>query len=77
MSFPPALPRFPSFFSIDFRVTREITIFGKHTRVGLQAFNLTNHFNPRDVHTNLASSRFGEFDNSVGRSVGLRFQMSY
>ena len=67
--------RFPSFFSIDFRITRAVTIFGKQTRIGLQGFNLTNHFNPRDVQANLASPRFGEFANSVGFSVGLRFQM--
>ena len=67
--------RFPSFFSIDFRITRAVTLFGKPTRIGLQAFNLTDHFNPRDVQANLASSHFGEFANSVGFSIGPRFQV--
>jgi hypothetical protein len=31
-------------------------------------FNITDHFNPRDYQGNLASTNFGGFDNSVGRT---------
>ena len=40
--------------------------------VGVQAYNLTSHQNPRDVVSNLASPSFGEFRNSVGNTVALK-----
>ena len=64
--------RFPRFFSADLGVTKRLTLFGKQTNMGIQVYNLTHHNNPRDVVSNLASSSFGEFRNSVGRSVALK-----
>jgi hypothetical protein len=68
--------RFPSFFSLDVRVTKGVTIKGKRLRVGFQAFNLGSHFNPRDVVASLASPRFGEFLNSVDMGISLRVTLS-
>ena len=68
--------RFPSFFSLDVRVTKGVTIRGRKLRVGFQAFNLGSHFNPRDVVANLASPRFGEFLNSVDMGISLRVTLS-
>lgn len=71
--------RYPHFFSLDMQVMKEVTIpFGGRkfaARVGVKVFNLTNHFNPRDVQSNLASGEFGRFDNSVGRTFRLKFEI--
>ena len=64
--------RLPRFFSADVGVTKQLTLFGKQTNVGIQVYNLTHNNNPRDAVSNLASSSFGEFRNSVGRSVALK-----
>jgi hypothetical protein len=69
--------RFPHVFAIDLRVTKAISLFGRRIRVGFQLFNLTDHFNPRDVQSNMASPSFGEFSNSRGISAGLKFQITY
>src|SRR5712691_6603492 len=68
--------RFPTFLSIDTQVTKAFTIpgfipklEGKKARVGAASFNITNHFNPRDVQNNLGSLQFGQFFNSLGMSV--------
>jgi outer membrane receptor protein involved in Fe transport len=69
--------RFPSVFSADLRVTKEISLLGRRVRVGFQLYNMTSHNNPRDVQSNLASPTFGEFSNSRGISGGLKFQITY
>ena len=43
-------------------------------RAGFTIFNITNHWNPRDVQNNLDSQQFGTFFNSPGRSVRLKFE---
>lgn len=71
--------RYPNFFSLDMQVMREVTIpFGGRKfggRIGIKVFNITNHFNPRDVQSNIASGEFGRFDNSVGRTFRLKFEL--
>ncbi len=67
--------RFPAFLAADLRVTKGITIKGRRIRVGVQMFNFTGHFNPRDVVSNLASPRFGEFLNSVDSRFSVRLEM--
>ena len=64
--------RFPSFLSVDVAVNKRMELFGRRFSVGLQLYNLTNRHNPRDVISNLASSHFGEFRNSVDTSVSLK-----
>lgn len=80
--------RFPSFFSLDLQVTKYLRVpvpdwgvipakfRGKKYggRVGIKLFNITNHWNPRDVQSNLASRDFGTFYNTVGRSIRLKFE---
>ncbi|MGH9881391.1 MAG: hypothetical protein ACRD6N_08145, partial [Pyrinomonadaceae bacterium] len=70
--------RFPTFASLDLQVLKSVTAPGRFSekyrfRVGVKAFNLTNHFNPRDYQGNLASDEFGGFYNGVGRKFGLKF----
>ena len=72
--------RFPTFFSLDAQVTKgfRVPMFQKHKlRVGVAVFNITNHFNPRDVQNNLGSPRFGQFFNSLGTSVRGKFEIQF
>ncbi len=69
--------RFPSFFSADLAVTKELTVKGKTFRVGFQIFNLTDHYNPRDVYGNVASPNFGEFADSVDFSIRARLGFDF
>ncbi len=76
--------RFPTFISIDAQVTKDFTIpkfipklEGKKARIGAAVFNITNHFNPRDVQNNLGSLQFGQFFNSLGTSVRGKFEIDY
>jgi hypothetical protein len=53
-------------------------MFEKHKmRAGVAVFNITNHFNPRDVQNNTGSPRFGQFFNSLGTSVRGKFEIDF
>jgi hypothetical protein len=71
--------RFPPLVTLDLLVTKGVTIpfRGKKYkgRVGLSVFNITNHWNPRDVQNNLDSTQFGTFFNSAGRSFRTKFEL--
>jgi hypothetical protein len=70
--------RFPNFLTLDLQVTKGLRIpfRGKKYkgRVGFTVFNLTDHWNPRDVQNNLASPQFGSFYNSPGISFRTKFE---
>ncbi len=70
--------RFPQLATLDLLVTKGLKIpFRKKKykgRVGLTIFNITNHWNPRDVQNNLASPQFGTFYNSPRRSFRTKFE---
>ena len=70
--------RFPQFFTLDVLVMKGLKIHfrGKKYkgRAGFTIFNITNHWNPRDVQNNLASPQFGTFYNSMGISMRLKFE---
>jgi len=54
--------RFPAFLSLDSEFAKEFQVTKKYgVRLSLKIFNLTNHFNPRDVHANIADPSFGQF----------------
>lgn len=71
--------RFPRLLTLDVLVTKGVTIpfRGKkyRGRVGLSIFNITNHWNPRDVQNNVNSSQFGTFFNSAYRSFRTKFEI--
>ncbi|HEX7360201.1 MAG TPA: TonB-dependent receptor [Bryobacteraceae bacterium] len=72
--------RFPRFISIDLEVLREIhlPVFKEHkAKVGFGVFNLFNHFNPRDVQSDLDSYRFGTFFNQVPRTFRGKFVLEF
>ena len=70
--------RFPPLVTFDLLVTKGVKIpfRGKkyRGRLGVTIFNITNHWNPRDVQNNLASSAFGTFYNSPYRSFRTKFE---
>jgi hypothetical protein len=54
--------RYPVFFSADARISKDIPFRHKYTlRFSVSGFNLTNHFNPLDVHANLSDPLNGVF----------------
>jgi len=57
---------FPSFMATDMVVYKTFTVRNRSADVGAQIFNLTNHWNPRDVYAVMGAPRAGEFTNSVG-----------
>ncbi|MDQ3821435.1 MAG: TonB-dependent receptor, partial [Acidobacteriota bacterium] len=76
--------RFPYYVSLDLQVTKDFKIpdfvprfGGKRARAGAAVFNLTNHFNPRDVENNTGSAHLGEFYNSLGTSVRGKFEIDF
>jgi hypothetical protein len=62
--------RFPDYFSLDVTAFKTFDILSRKWDLGLQFFNVTSHFNPRDVIAVQGSSRFGEFTNSFGITLG-------
>ena len=73
--------RFPRFNSFDIQALKEIRVpfRGKEHRVkvGFGVFNLFNHFNPRDVQSDLDSSRFGDFFNGPNRTFRGKFVFGF
>jgi len=71
--------RFPTFLSLDATILKSFKVpyFDKKVRAGVIIFNITNHFNPRDVQNNLGSPQFGQFFNSLGTSVRGKFEMDF
>ncbi|HSE16753.1 MAG TPA: carboxypeptidase regulatory-like domain-containing protein [Pyrinomonadaceae bacterium] len=70
--------RFPRLLTLDLLVMKALKIRfrGKEYkgRAGFTVFNITNHWNPRDIQNNIASPQFGTFFNSADRSVRLKFE---
>ncbi len=60
--------RFPTFFSIDAEIAKDFQVTKKYAvRLSLKGFNLTDHFNPRNVRNNIADPQFGLFLNNYRR----------
>jgi hypothetical protein len=71
--------RFPAFISLDAQILKgfKVPFLDKRARAGIAIFNITNHFNPRDVQNNTGSLHAGEFFNSLGTSVRGKFEMRF
>ena len=63
--------------SIDLTAFKTVDVFSRKMDLGLQVFNLTNHFNPRDVHANIADPQFGQFRASSQRYVTGGFDLLF
>jgi hypothetical protein len=54
--------RFRSYVGLDERVSRDFAVTPKYkTRISLTVMNTFNHFNPLDIHANVADPLFGTF----------------
>jgi hypothetical protein len=70
--------RFPGFFSIDSRVSKDIQVNSKYAvRLSLADFNLTNHFNPEAVHANVDDPAYGYFFGHRGRRFTVDFDVLF
>jgi hypothetical protein len=70
--------RFPHFFSIDSRISKDIQVNPKYAvRLSLASFNLTNHFNPEAVHNNVADPAYGLFFGHRGRRFTVDFDVLF
>ena len=63
---------------LDMAVTKDVRLTAKQrARIGAQVFNLTGHFNPRDVQNNIGSATYGTFANSADRTVRAKFTLLF
>lgn len=66
----PNSERFPNYFSLDVTTFKTFDILSRKWDLGLQFFNLTGHFNPRDVISVVNTPQFGQFSSSFGVTLG-------
>jgi hypothetical protein len=70
--------RYPRYFSLDTRVSKDLQVSAKHAvRFSLTMRNLTNHFNPLEVHSNLADPQYGTFFGNYHRMFLVDFDFLY
>ena len=70
--------RFPKFFSFDSKVSRDFQVSPKYAfRFSVSGFNLTNHFNPLDVHRNIADPKNGQFFGNYRRFFRVDFDVIF
>lgn len=71
--------RFPAYISLDAQILKgfKVPFLDKRARAGVAIFNITNHFNPRDVQNNTGSLQVGQFFNSLGTSVRGKFELNF
>jgi Carboxypeptidase regulatory-like domain len=74
----PNRTRFRNFFSLDARVSKDIRVSDKYMlRFSVSGFNLTNHFNPLQVHSNIADPNYGVFFGSHKPRFRLDFDVIF
>jgi hypothetical protein len=69
--------RLPRYFAVDLTAFKTVDVFSKAMDLGIQVFNLTNHFNPRDVISVIGSPRFREMTNNPGVTFGGYMQVRW
>jgi hypothetical protein len=70
--------RFPRYFSLDMRVSKDIQVDAKHAvRFSVSGRNISNHFNALEVHSNIADPLYGTFFGSNDRRFVLDFDFLY
>jgi hypothetical protein len=74
----PNTTRFPHFFSLDGRVSKDFKVSDKYSlRLSVSGFNLTNHFNPYSIHANLDDPQYGVFFGNYKRRFRLDFDVLF
>jgi hypothetical protein len=74
---PPNSERFPNYFSADVTIFKTFDLFSRKMDLGMQFFNVTSHFNPRDVVSVVDSPRFQNFSNSFGVTLAGYMQIRW
>jgi hypothetical protein len=70
--------RFPWLVALDMEVSKELRVSKNYgIRLSVRGFNLTNHFNPRDVRSNIADPQFGQFLASYRRYFAAGFDVVF
>jgi len=70
--------RFPNYFSLSLRVSKDFQVDKKHAvRLSGTVTNLTNHFNPLEVHSNVADPQYGTFFGNYDRRFVLDFDVLF
>jgi len=74
----PNQKRFPNFLSLDSRVSKDIKLSDKYSlRFSVSGFNVSNHFNPIQVHPNIDDPAYGVFFGSHKRRLKLDFDVIF
>lgn len=74
----PNQTRFPDFLSLDSRVSKDFKLNDKYAlRFSVSGFNVTNHFNPLQVHSNIDDPTYGLFFGSHKRRFRLDFDVLF
>ncbi len=73
----PNSQRLPAYFATDVTAFKTFDVFARKMDLGLQVFNITGHFNPRDVIAVTPSSQFGTLTNSVGVTLAGYMQIRW
>ncbi len=70
--------RYPRYFSADMAVARDFQVRQEHAvRLTVTVQNITNHFNPLQVHSNIADPQYGQFFGNYDRKFLLDFDFLY
>jgi hypothetical protein len=70
--------RFPRYFSADLAVAKDFKVRETHAvRFTVTVQNLTNHFNPLQVHSNVADPQYGNFFGNYNRKYLLDFDVLF
>jgi hypothetical protein len=74
----PYASKFPTFFSVDSRFSKDFAVNQKYTvRLSVSSYNLTNHFNPEAVHANIGDPASGLFFGHRGRRFTADFDIIF
>ena len=74
----PYLQRYRDFFSADARFSRVFKVNNKYSvRLSVTGFNLTNHFNPLLVHSNIDDPQYGAFFGNYHRRYRFDFEVLF
>ena len=79
----PNSQRLPAFASLDLKMTKDFRfplipwLSNHQVRLSGTIFNVTDHYNPRDVINNVTTSRYGEFLGIQHRFYDVGFDIIY
>jgi hypothetical protein len=70
--------RFRSYVNLDQRLSKDVTVKKKYTaRISMSVLNTFNHFNPLDVHANMADPLRGTFFGHYKRRYRADFELLF